>query len=272
MKKFFSSLFIIIYAIIAIFVTVCLLSYNDYKVTEFGNYSLIIIDSNEIKGDFEKGALVIVDKDNAPEIGDKAFFYNVLGKNEITLAEVANKQEYKNSETTYTFGEDVLVSESSIIGSTKGAKAIPYAGTVLGILESKWGYLFLIVLISLLAFLYEVSKAIEDIKDAKREEKEEEEKDKKSDIKKEEVKEESKKAAKEDKVEKETEAVEEKIEESQDEELEDNDEEEEEASEETAEEDKSEESAEDEEVTEEVEETDKTEEKKENSKAKPKKK
>lgn len=169
MKKTIINFFVIIYAIIAIFVTVCLLSFNDYRVTEFGNYSLIIIDSNEIKGDFDKGSLVIVDKDNQPNVGEKAFFYNVLGKNEIALAEVTDKQEYKNSETTYTFGEDNLVSESSIIGAANGVVSIKYVGTILSILESKWGYLFLVVLVSLLAFLYELSKAIEDMKDRKNE-------------------------------------------------------------------------------------------------------
>ena len=177
MKKILINLFIVIYAIIAIFVTVCLLSYNDYKVTVFGKYSLIIIDSNEIKGDYKKGSLVIVDGDVEPNVGEKTFFYNVLGKNEITLAEVENKQTYKNQETTYTFDEDLLVSQSSIIGSTKNTTVIPYAGTILAILESKWGYLFLIVLISLLAFLYEITKAIEDIRAYKKGDTDEEEKE-----------------------------------------------------------------------------------------------
>lgn len=173
MKKFISNLLIILYAVIAIFVTVCLLSLNDYQVTEFGNYSLIIIDSNEIKGDFKKGSLVIIDKDNKPEIGDKAFFYDVLGNKEITLAEVKNKQEYRNSETTYTFEGDYLVSGNSLAGSAKDAIEIPHAGTILAILESKWGYLFLVVLISLLAFLYEITRAIEDIRESKKLDKEE---------------------------------------------------------------------------------------------------
>ena len=176
MKKILANLFIIIYAIIAIFVTVCLLSYNEHKVTVFGNYSLIIIDSNEIKGDFQKGDLVIVDGDVKPNIGEKAFFYNVLSKNEITLAEVQNKQEYKTAETTYTFDDDLLVSSSSLIGSANNVKVIHHAGTILSILESKWGYLFLIVLVCLLAFLYEITKAIEDIREYKKNNQEADEK------------------------------------------------------------------------------------------------
>ena len=43
MKKKFLSFIFIIYVIIAIFVTICLLSYNRFKITEFGDKSLLII-------------------------------------------------------------------------------------------------------------------------------------------------------------------------------------------------------------------------------------
>ncbi len=183
MKKFLVNLLVIVYAIIAIFVTVCLLSFNEHRVTVFGNYSLVIIDSNEIKGDYKKGSLVIVSNDPKPEAGEKTFFYNVMGQNEIALAEVTSRQDYKNTESTYTFGGESLVTQSSIIGSVKNAKEIPYAGTVLRILESKWGYLFLVVLVSLLMFLYEITKAVEDVKNSKRELKELENEDKKIETK-----------------------------------------------------------------------------------------
>ena len=62
MKKVISNLIFIIYLIIAILITVCLLSYNDYKITEFGNTSLIIISDKKMQPDFNKGDLVIVEK------------------------------------------------------------------------------------------------------------------------------------------------------------------------------------------------------------------
>ena len=37
MKKAISNIIFTLYIIIAVFVTVCLLSYNDYKVTVFGD-------------------------------------------------------------------------------------------------------------------------------------------------------------------------------------------------------------------------------------------
>ena len=48
MKKILSNILFVIYVVIAVFVTVCLLSYNDFKVTEFGDYSLVIITDDEM--------------------------------------------------------------------------------------------------------------------------------------------------------------------------------------------------------------------------------
>ncbi|MBR6034199.1 MAG: hypothetical protein IKP28_05665 [Clostridia bacterium] len=46
MKKI-GSILLIIYAIIAIFVTICLLTFNQYKVSQFGDKTLIIIDEED---------------------------------------------------------------------------------------------------------------------------------------------------------------------------------------------------------------------------------
>ena len=59
MKKAISNIIFTLYIIIAVFVTVCLLSYNDYKVTVFGDKSLIIISDNKMEPTFHKGDLVI---------------------------------------------------------------------------------------------------------------------------------------------------------------------------------------------------------------------
>ena len=53
MKKIISNILFAIYAVIAVFVTVCLLSYNDFKVTEFGDYSLVIIEDNELSPEYD---------------------------------------------------------------------------------------------------------------------------------------------------------------------------------------------------------------------------
>ena len=68
----------IIYALIAITLTICLLNYNDYNITVLGNKTLILVRDNELEPNFQKGDLVIVTKNSNQDIniGDKIFFYN----------------------------------------------------------------------------------------------------------------------------------------------------------------------------------------------------
>ena len=173
MKKIIIHVLFAIYVVIAVFVTVCLLSYNEFKITEFGDSSLIIIDSNEVEPDFQKGDLVIANKNDKINVGDNVFFYNTYQKEvEVAIGKVTNLEKITSSETTYTISgeEEIVLSSEYIIGTAEDATKIPNVGTILGILESKWGFLFLIVFPSLIAFLYEIGVVVSEIKDAKKEE------------------------------------------------------------------------------------------------------
>lgn len=89
MKKTVSNILFIVYVAIAIFVTVCLLSYNDFKVTEFGDYSLVIISDDGLEPNYKKGDLVIVNKKSPIITGRKAFFYNTYDRQiEIKLGTI----------------------------------------------------------------------------------------------------------------------------------------------------------------------------------------
>lgn len=166
MKKVLLNIVFGVYIIIAIFVTICLLSYNEYKVTEFGDYSLIIISDNNISENFNKGDLVIVDKKALINVGQKVFFYNTSSMNvEINLGEIVNQEKITTTETTYTLEGDYKISSQNVIGPEQPATIIKGMGTVLAILESKWGFLFLIVLPALIAFLYQIGVVFSEIRE-----------------------------------------------------------------------------------------------------------
>lgn len=76
--KIIGGVFILVYAVIAIVLTVCLLNYNDYNITEFKDKSLIIVQDDELRPDFNDGDLVIVykNKNSDIKVGDKIFFYD----------------------------------------------------------------------------------------------------------------------------------------------------------------------------------------------------
>lgn len=162
MGKIIRNLVIILYAAIAIGVTICLLSYNEYKVSEFGSYSLVIIDNNQLAPDFNKGDLVILDKSEKPEIGDKIFFYNtyVRGEVRISCAEVTDALEVTETETTYSLGDNRPISSEYYIGSVDNSTKFGKLGTVLSVIESRWGFLILIVFPAAIAFLYELVEII----------------------------------------------------------------------------------------------------------------
>lgn len=164
-----------IWVIVAIFVTVCLLSYNKFNISVIGKTTLLIIDNNELKPDLKSGDLVLVKKDLDKNIvvGDKVFFYNGNKAKEIliNLGDVTDKTTVNDTETTFEI-EGKPVSKEYVIGKFTDSKKIAYLGLALKIFESRWGYLFLVILPTLFAFVYEIFKIVEEVKSARKDHKE----------------------------------------------------------------------------------------------------
>ena len=158
MKKV-GSIIIILYVILAIFVTMCLLTYNQYKVSQIGDKTLVIIQEDDEKFGYKKGDLAIVGLkgyEDAKE-GDTLFFYKEQG---IKIAEINQKNDYGDAGVIFVIDGNYQVVHEDVIGTSNNIKVIPKVGGILGLLESKWGFLFLIVFPSLLAFLREVYELI----------------------------------------------------------------------------------------------------------------
>ena len=180
MKKIIYNTLIILYALIAIIVTICLLSFNQYKVSEFDSTTVLIINTNNLKEKgFNKGDLVLVDTTQKQEPGEDIFFHatSELGKTTIDIQTLKDKQvSAVTGETTYVLENKEIPSDLAI-GPMKNSTRIGKLGTILSILESKWGFLILIVFPSLLAFLYELWEFIANVRAAKDEDDDEEEED-----------------------------------------------------------------------------------------------
>lgn len=168
MKRFLLNTLFGIYVVVAVFVTICLLEYNNYNVTEFGDYSLVIIPNEEAVSEFKKGDLILVNKKGKIEVGQKVFFYNTYNeKIEISLATVTDIEKVTNVEYTYTLEGERKISGQYVLGPASPVTVVRGVGTVLKILESKWGFLFIIVLPALLAFIYQIGVVISEIKNNK---------------------------------------------------------------------------------------------------------
>lgn len=155
------------YMVCAIFLTVCLLNYNDYNITELGDYSLVLIRDKELEPSYEKGDLVVVRRNENDDVkaGDNIFFYNTY-QNEVSinLGKVVKTNKLNEKETTFTMQGDQPISSQYFVGRAATATTYSNLGSIISVLESRWGYLFLIVLPILLLFLYEIYMVIMEIK------------------------------------------------------------------------------------------------------------
>ena len=168
-KKVFIWLIAIIFFTFVIAMTILLLNFNKYGVTQFGDKSLVII-RDEISSDsFKKGDVVVVESKKLDQIaiGDEIFAYNVASDGSVTidLGTVEQVQEASKTvvyENGSAYGIDYVIGESS--------KVYEAIGTYLAIIESKWGFLFMILVPCFLTFIYQLYNLIVEIKYGKEDE------------------------------------------------------------------------------------------------------
>lgn len=162
----------IIYLIIVVFLTACLLNYNDYNVTEFSRDTLVIIGRDTV-GNYKEGDLVVVYKNLNKDIntGDNIFFYDTTSKeNVISFAKVEKAEKVTSTETTFTIEGGYKLSSEYVIGKEETAKAYSKVGKILSILESRWGFVLFVIFPILLIFIYEIYSLIMEIKESKNDE------------------------------------------------------------------------------------------------------
>lgn len=168
MKKIFKigfSIIGLVYLAIIIFVTGCLLFYNQYKVTQIDDKTFIIIDDKSDK--YTDGDLVIFTKNSNDDIvkGDEIFFYEVTnGKVSVRSGNVTKSEKITDTETTFTINDNHEISSESVIGKTLTADVYPNAGKILYIFESRFGFLLLVILPALLFFFYELYRFVIELK------------------------------------------------------------------------------------------------------------
>lgn len=167
MKRAIGTILFVVYSIIAIGVTVLLLSYNEYNVSEIGGYTVYIVNDDALEPEYEQGSILLIEStsDKHVQEGDEIFLYKVINSQEFEFvsATLTGKQQQGNR-ITYTVNDTDNYDSSYFIGKADDTKVIEGWGTLLSILESKWGYLFCIVIVSLLLFLQEVFDLMIEIK------------------------------------------------------------------------------------------------------------
>ena len=168
-KSVILGILLFVYFSFVIVMTVLLLNFNDYGVTQFDNKSIILINDEISNDNYKKGDVVIVQNKKLEnyEVGQELFTYKVdeKGSVHIDLGKIGN---------IYT-EEDAISFENGSTYSKEFIAGVPIEkhekiGNFLSVVESKWGFLFIVLIPSFLIFVYEVYSLIIEIKYGKDEE------------------------------------------------------------------------------------------------------
>lgn len=165
--KIFGLLIVAVYLVVAVFLTVCLLNYNKYHITELGKNSLIIVSDDDLEPNYVKNDLVVVYKNNNEDIksGDYIFFYNAYQNQvSVNLGKVIKTSRVNEKEYTYTLEGNLEISSQYVIGKSETSKTYSNMGLVLKVLESRLGFLLIIILPILVLFIYQIYAVILEIK------------------------------------------------------------------------------------------------------------
>ena len=156
MRRVIGNIITVILVIIIIGMSVLLLSHNSHQVSQFGNKSLLIVDEDML--DYKAGSLLVVTKKDASNIqpNDYIFYYDMNNKTKTVLGLVNDIYDVTFGQYSFTVNNDVIVDEVDIIGKATDTKEYKGWGSVLSVLESKYGNLFLVVLPAFLLFVYEL--------------------------------------------------------------------------------------------------------------------
>lgn len=167
MKKALGSILFVLYAIIAITVTVLLLSYNDYNNSELGGYTVYIVKDDSLEPKYKQGSILLIKStsDKNVQQGDEILLYKVINSQEYEVVDRTLKEKtQQGNHIIYAVEDEESYANEYFIGKTSDTVVLEGWGYVLNLLESKWGYLFCVVIVSLLLFLQEVFDLVMEIK------------------------------------------------------------------------------------------------------------
>lgn len=166
MKRIIGNIFVILVVVVIILMSVLLLSYNQFRVSQFGDTTLLIVDSKMMN--YKKGSLLAVKSVEASKVkeGDYIFYYDTASQPVKTvLVQIKGKDiGVDKNDVDFILPDDSRVNSLYMIGTPSSTKEYEHIGGILGLLESKWGNLFLVVIPAFLLFMYELFNVILEFK------------------------------------------------------------------------------------------------------------
>ena len=162
MKKFGRlvwSIFEVIIIVYVIAITAFILCRNKYGYTQFGDYTfdnVSLIDERNITT-AKKGDLLVIKNSNDFKVGDVIYYYAAYNENYVVRSDVILKIDDDGYTSLFTIkrGDDeITVVDTRIIG--KYTSTYKGLGAFLDVVESRVGFLFLVLLPIMIVFIYQV--------------------------------------------------------------------------------------------------------------------
>ncbi len=182
MKKVGSWILGIIEAVIiayVIFLTGCLLFVNDFGFTQFGKYTLVEVNKGQatLLNGVEEGDLLVIRDGSDIVKGNVIYYYSVINEQYFVKKAMVTEIKDDGFGAMYSLdvankGETAVVNDKKVIGNYVSIHR--NLGKVLNVLESKIGFLFLVLLPMMCIFIYHVYSFIIILKFEKNEDLEEE--------------------------------------------------------------------------------------------------
>lgn len=147
-----------------VFVTACILFRNGYGYTQFGPMTVVTVNDVNVN-DFEnisKGSLLLIKDSSSFKVDDVVFYYDIRDQKYIVVSDrIVNVEDGKYIIDGVNENNEVVpvkLSNKKIIGKTYVKIAI--LGYLVDLLESRVGFLFLVILPIFIVFLYELVQFI----------------------------------------------------------------------------------------------------------------
>lgn len=156
----FVEILIIIYVI---FITSCILCRNKFGFTQFGDITFVTVSENNEKFFMNNKAgdlLIIKNQQMDLEVNDLIYYYVTVDEKYIVRTGVVDSKSQDDYAALYILRDDEgsSIASNRVIG--KYAKTYQGKGAILDVLESRVGFLFLVLLPILVVFIYQIYQLV----------------------------------------------------------------------------------------------------------------
>ena len=156
----FVEILIIIYVI---FITSCILCRNKFGYTQFGDMTFITVNDNNAKfiQNSESGDLLIVkSQQTGLNAGDLIYYYVTVDEKYVVRTGVIESKTEDDYSALYVLNDEdkTSVASNRVIG--KYVSFHKDKGKILDVLESRIGFLFMVLLPILIVFIYQIYQLV----------------------------------------------------------------------------------------------------------------